>query len=37
MAQQDLQRCQRLQGEVVKRGGTYMSCDNSIPGMPTLE
>jgi hypothetical protein len=37
MAQQDLERCQRLQGEVVKRGGTYMSCDNSIPGMATPE
>jgi len=37
MAQQDLERCRRLQGEVVKRGGTYMPCDGSIPGMPTFE
>ncbi|WP_460372107.1 hypothetical protein ACOYXF_10790 [Pseudomonas sp. Tul1A2] len=37
MAQQDLDRCRRLQGEVVKRGGTYMPCDGSIPGMPTFE
>lgn len=33
MAQQDRERCQRLQGELAKRGGTYFSCDNSIPGM----
>ncbi|CAI8734638.1 Secreted protein [Pseudomonas sp. IT-347P] len=37
MAQQDLERCRRLQGEVVKRGGTYMPCDGSIPGMPAFE
>ncbi|WP_405123698.1 hypothetical protein ACI514_10035 [Pseudomonas sp. M20] len=37
MAQQDLERCRRLQGEVVKRGGTYMPCDGSLPGMPTFE
>ncbi|WP_435036530.1 hypothetical protein [Pseudomonas neuropathica] len=37
MAQQDLERCRRLQGEVVKRGGTYMPCDGSISGMPTFE
>ncbi|MBK5373247.1 hypothetical protein JFT81_01180 [Pseudomonas sp. TH43] len=37
MAQQDLERCQRLQGEVVRRGGTYMPCDNSLPGMPNFE
>ncbi len=37
MAQQDLERCQRLQGEVVKRGGTYMPCDGSIAGMPAFE
>jgi hypothetical protein len=37
MAQQDLDRCRRLQGEVVKRGGTYMPCDGSLPGMPTFE
>ncbi|RON69308.1 hypothetical protein [Pseudomonas fluorescens] len=33
MAQQDYERCQRLQGEVARRGGTYMRCDGSIPGM----
>lgn len=33
MAQQDLERCQRLQGEVARRGGTYRPCDNSIPGL----
>ncbi|WP_322847136.1 hypothetical protein [Pseudomonas sp. B33.4] len=37
MTQQDLERCRRLQGEVVKRGGTYMPCDGSLPGMPTFE
>ncbi|WP_460090990.1 hypothetical protein [Pseudomonas sp. S2_E02] len=37
MTQQDLDRCRRLQGEVVKRGGTYMPCDGSLPGMPTFE
>ncbi|WP_166219570.1 hypothetical protein [Pseudomonas atagonensis] len=37
MAQQDLERCQRLQGEVARRGGQYMSCDNSIPGMTLPE
>ncbi len=37
MAQQDLERCQRLQGEVVKRGGTYMPCDGSLPGLPAFE
>ncbi|BBP70718.1 hypothetical protein PHLH6_27220 [Pseudomonas sp. Seg1] len=33
MAQQDYERCQRLQGEVARRGGQYLSCDNTIPGM----
>nr|WP_225929969.1 MULTISPECIES: hypothetical protein [Pseudomonas] len=33
MAQQDRERCQRLQGEVARRGGQYFSCDNSLPGM----
>ena len=37
MAQQDLERCQRLQGELVRRGRSYFSCDNSIPGMPAFE
>lgn len=37
MAQQDLERCQRLQSELVRRGGSYFSCDNSIPGMPAFE
>jgi hypothetical protein len=37
MAQQDFERCQRLQGEVARRGGTYMRCDNSLPGMPAFE
>jgi hypothetical protein len=33
MEQQDLERCRRLQDEIARRGGTYVSCDNSIPGM----
>jgi len=33
MEQQDLARCRRLQEELARRGGTYVSCDNSIPGM----
>ena len=33
MVQQDYERCRRLQGEVARRGGQYLSCDNSIPGM----
>ncbi|MFJ2478774.1 hypothetical protein ACIOWE_00685 [Pseudomonas sp. NPDC087598] len=33
MAQQERERCQRLQGELARRGGQYLSCDNSIPGM----
>lgn len=37
MAQQDLERCQRLQGEVARRGGTYMPCDGSLPGLPAFE
>ncbi|MBC3776468.1 hypothetical protein [Pseudomonas sp. SWRI99] len=37
MVQQDLERCQRLQGELAKRGGSYLRCDGSIPGMPTFE
>nr|WP_284676841.1 hypothetical protein [Pseudomonas sp. AKS31] len=37
MAQQDLERCRRVQGEVVKRGGKYMPCDGSLPGMPAFE
>ena len=37
MDQQERQRCQRLQEELVKRGGSYLSCDGSIPGMPAFE
>ncbi|WP_339464213.1 MULTISPECIES: hypothetical protein [unclassified Pseudomonas] len=37
MVQQELERCQRLQREVARRGGTYMRCDNSIPGMTISE
>jgi hypothetical protein len=33
MAQQERERCQRLQAELVRRGGQYLSCDDSIPGM----
>ena len=33
MAQQDQERCQRLQGELARRGGQYLRCDNTIPGM----
>ncbi|MFW9082502.1 hypothetical protein ACOI9X_24980 [Pseudomonas sp. P2757] len=33
MAQQDLERCKRMQGEVARRGGQYVTCDDSIPGM----
>ncbi|CAI8991457.1 MULTISPECIES: hypothetical protein [Pseudomonas] len=37
MAQQDLERCRRLQAELVHRGGQYFRCDNSMPGMPAFE
>lgn len=37
MVRQDLERCQRLQGEVAKRGGTYLPCNGSVPGMPEFE
>jgi len=33
MAQQDQERCQRLQGELARRGGQYLRCDDTIPGM----
>nr|WP_243433216.1 hypothetical protein [Pseudomonas sp. 58(2021)] len=33
MAQQERERCQRLQAELARRGERYFSCDNSIPGM----
>ncbi|MBV4458332.1 hypothetical protein KVG96_10255 [Pseudomonas sp. COR58] len=33
MARQDLERCQRMQAEVARRGGQYIRCDNSLPGM----
>ncbi|UQS16380.1 hypothetical protein [Pseudomonas sp. HS6] len=33
MAQQERERCQRLQAELARRGEHYFSCDNSIPGM----
>ncbi|WJK07202.1 hypothetical protein [Pseudomonas fluorescens] len=33
MAQQERQRCQRLQEELVRRGERPFSCDDSFPGM----
>ena len=33
MAQQERQRCQRLQEELVRRGERPFSCDGSLPGM----
>lgn len=33
MAQQERQRCQRLQEEMVRRGERALNCDGSIPGM----
>ncbi|MBX9407329.1 hypothetical protein K5E40_16770 [Pseudomonas baetica] len=36
MALQDLERCRRLQNELARRGGQYVSCENTIPGV-TLE
>jgi hypothetical protein len=30
--QQELERCQRMQEQLIRRGGQYISCDNSIPG-----
>ncbi|WP_434765657.1 hypothetical protein [Pseudomonas triticicola] len=37
MDQQERERCQRLQAELTKRGGSYLSCDGSIPGVPMFE
>ncbi|XHF33856.1 hypothetical protein OXH62_02545 [Pseudomonas chlororaphis] len=33
MAQQERQRCQRLQEEMVRRGERALNCDGSLPGM----
>lgn len=33
MAQQERQRCQRLQEEMVRRGERPLNCDGSLPGM----
>ncbi|WP_085696197.1 hypothetical protein [Pseudomonas sp. B26(2017)] len=33
MAQQERQRCQRLQEEMVRRGERALNCDGSVPGM----
>ncbi|CAH0175335.1 hypothetical protein ACVK1X_003024 [Pseudomonas sp. PvR086] len=30
--QQEQERCQRMQEQLLRRGGQYISCDNSIPG-----
>lgn len=30
--QQEQERCQRMQEQLIRRGGQYISCDNSIPG-----
>lgn len=30
--QQERERCQRMQEQLLRRGGQYISCDNSIPG-----
>ncbi|MBN3862415.1 hypothetical protein HCU66_09275 [Pseudomonas frederiksbergensis] len=30
--QQELERCQRMREQLIRRGGHYISCDNSIPG-----
>lgn len=30
--QQERERCQRMQERLIRHGGQYTSCDNSIPG-----
>lgn len=30
--QQERERCQRVREQLLRRGGQYISCDNSLPG-----